>query len=268
MKQKKSFYTFTTFLALVGLVVFIAFQGIVSDITSLGMYIFSMPSLTYHDAREFLISQEEMSKNYESIKKQKEQYEILSQNMNAIKEENRKLKDTLQLGNTFTDFDLEYANISIRSVDDWQNTLIIDKGETSGIKDNMAVIANGGLIGRILHVSKTTATVSLLTSKSTDRANVHSLVSDTSQKQVAGVVSNYEKDNRWLVFQPTDAGTFATDQVVTTSGLGGVFPNGVPIGKIVSGSNSNYQNNKQQYLIEPYANFNQISVVMIAKLKE
>lgn len=268
MKQKKSFYNFTAFLALLGLAVFIAFQGVVSDITSLGMYIFSMPSLTYKDAREFLISQEEMSKNYDVIKKQKEQYEILSQNMNAIKEENRKLKETLNIGNTFTDFDLEYANISIRSVDDWQNTLIIDKGETSGIKVNMAVVANGGLIGRILHVSKTTATVSLLTSNSTDRANVHALAADTSQKQIAGVVSNYEKDNHWLVFQPTDAGAFSTDQVVTTSGLGGVFPNGIPIGKIVSGSNSNYQNNKQQYLIEPYANFNQISVVMVAKLKE
>lgn len=268
MKQKKSFYGFTGFLAIIGLVVFIAFQGIVSDITSLGMYVFSMPSLTYKDAREFLISQEEMSKNYDAIKKQQEQYEILSQNMNAIKEENRKLKDTLQIGNTFTDFNLEYANVSIRSVDDWQNTLIIDKGETSGIKENMAVIANGGLIGRILHVSKTTATVSLLTSKSTDRSSVHALAADTSQKQIAGIVSTYEKDNRWLVFQPTDNASFSTDQVVTTSGLGGVFPNGIPLGKIVSGSNANYQNNKQQYLIEPYANFNQISVVMIAKLKE
>lgn len=268
MKQKRSFYGFTTFLALIGLVVFIIFQGVVSDITSLGIYVFSMPSITYKDARDFLISQEEMSKNYDVIKKQKEQYEILSQNMNAIKEENRKLKDTLNIGNTFTDFDLEYANVSIRSVDDWQNTLIIDKGEASGIKENMAVIANGGLIGRILHVSQTTATVSLLTSKSTDRSNVHALAADTSQKQIAGVVSTYENDNRWLVFQPTDNAAFSTDQVVTTSGLGGVFPTGIPLGKIASANSSNYQNNKQQYLIQPYADFNQISVVMIAKLKE
>lgn len=268
MKQKKSFYGFMSFLATFGLVIFIAFQGVITDITSVGIYVFSMPSLTYRDARQFIVSQDEMSKNYSVIKKQQEQYELLSQMMNSIKEENKKLKETLNIGHTFTDFDIEYANISIRSTENWNNTLIIDKGASSGIKENMAVIANGGLIGRVLSVSQTSSTVSLITSKSTDRASVHALAADTSQKQVAGIVTAYDNDSRWLVYQPTEKAAFNTDQVVTTSGMGGVFPNGIPVGKIAGTNNSEFQNNKQQYLIQPFADFNQISVVMIAKLKE
>lgn len=268
MKQRNSFYGFMSFLAIIGLIIFVGLRGVISDVTSVGIYIFSMPSITYRDAREFLIAQDEMAKNYDVIKKQKEQFEILSQSMNAIKEENKKLKETLNIGSTFTDFNIEYANVNIRSAEDWHNTLIIDKGAASGIKENMAVIANGGLIGRILSVSQTTSTVSLLTSKSTDRSNVHSLAADTAQKQVAGIVSPYENESQWLVYQPTEKAAFSSDQIVVTSGLGGVFPNGIPIGKIAGTSNTDFQNNKQQYLVKPLADFNQISVVMVAKLKE
>ena len=41
------------------------------------------------------------------------------------------------------------ATVIGRSPDQWMNTVIIDKGKKSGMKENMAVITSEGLVGRI-----------------------------------------------------------------------------------------------------------------------
>lgn len=266
--KKSNFYGSIIFLSIIGLSVFIFLQGTVTDLTKIGMSIFSMPANAFGDSRTFLETQQNISENYVSIEQQRLQNELLSQNINAIKEENKKLKEQINIGNTLTDFDLKYGTVIVRNPDNWENSFVIDRGSLDGVKMDAAVLSNGGLVGRITEVYETTSVVSLLTSNISNAIGVHCVSYDTNLKQVSGLTTKYEKDSQYLVFQPTSDSTIAPDSLVTTSGFGGVFPAGLPVGKIkFADVNLQYKSNKSQYFVTPTADFNQISIIMIAQKK-
>ena len=77
---------------------------------------------------------------------------IIKNNNKELKSEIKELKKLLELRNTYTDYDLENATVSVRNKSYWLDNLIIDKGKKNDIKEGMAVITNGGLIGIISKV--------------------------------------------------------------------------------------------------------------------
>ena len=71
----------------------------------------------------------------------------------------------MNLNETLANYEKVTANVITRSPDTWQDLLIIDKGTNDGIEAGMAVMAQKGLVGRVIEVNATTAKVELLTSK-------------------------------------------------------------------------------------------------------
>lgn len=109
----------------------------------------------------------------------------------------------------------------------WFKSVIIDKGKDAGLKWDMPVVNASGVVGRIVSVSNNYAKVLLiidqnsavdcLTQRSRDRGMVkgtsgHVCKMDYMAKSSAAVIGD----------------------VVITSGLGGVFPKGLPVGEISS----------------------------------
>ncbi len=137
--------------------------------------------------------------------------------------ENERLKRLL----AFVD-DLDMAALPAQVVGEdasnWARTIIIDKGTSAGLKNGLAVVAADGVVGRIIKISTNSARVLLITDAS---SAVASLVQRTRTRGVArgrGEDLSVEYSLRSADIQAGD--------LLVTSGMGGIFPKGLPIGRI------------------------------------
>ena len=69
------------------------------------------------------------------------------------KVELEELRDLYELDNNYTNFTKTGANVIARNSDNWYSTFTIDKGAKHGIKENMNVLADTGLVGIIMLLS-------------------------------------------------------------------------------------------------------------------
>ncbi len=103
--------------------------------------------------------------------------------------------------------------------------LVINKGSDEGIKPNFAVVAPGGIIGKIQSVTSNQAVVQIITDS---RSQFPVLIQRTRTKAML-----YGSLEGTITIEriPRRLELFKDDQVVT-SGLAGVFPKGYPVGKV------------------------------------
>ena len=119
------------------------------------------------------------------------------------------------------------ARIISGSTDSWTSTVTIDKGTTSGIAVGMPVTDANGAIGQIIKCGPTSATVRLITD---ENSSVSALVqASRSQGVLRGSADKTLKLTRVRTDQMVEVG-----DTVVTSGLGGVFPKGLPLGTVLS----------------------------------
>jgi rod shape-determining protein MreC len=106
-------------------------------------------------------------------------------------------------------------------------TITIDKGTGEGVRADMAVLAPGGVVGRIIMPSARASKVQLLI----DRDAAAGAIVERSRAQ--GVVTGTGNDRYQLEHVPGAADIKVGDRVVT-SGIEGIYPKGFIIGQIES----------------------------------
>lgn len=105
--------------------------------------------------------------------------------------------------------------------------LTINAGRRDGVKEGMPVVTPQGLVGRISRVGDRTAQVLLLT------GTASAVNAKTMRGRVTGVVEGVEEGKLILRFVEQGAELKVGD-IVLTSGLGGSFPAGQPIGQVTA----------------------------------
>ena len=148
-----------------------------------------------------------------------------------LMEDNRKLQELSNINLSLSSFNYINATIIERNREYWFNSITLNKGSDDGIKLDMAVIDNNGLIGRINHVSNKFSTVKLITTN--DTKNKISAVIEDGNSKIYGIISGYDKTNNTLEMIITDNVEIKKDLLVKTTGMGGVFPSGILIGKVM-----------------------------------
>lgn len=189
--------------------------------------------------------------------------EVVQENKNKDREI-ATLKQELDLQATLTNFEKITANVITRSPDTWQEMIVVDQGSQDGVEENMAVLANHGLIGRVIEVNNFSSKVELLTS-SNQNSN-HFPVRISSEKgETFGILKGYDQEkNVLIVEQLTGEATIKEGAVVQTSGLGGSSPADLPIGTTLKESKDRFGLSRQVY-VKPYAQMTDLSVVTIIK---
>ncbi len=184
--------------------------------------------------------------------------------LQTLQAENRALKDQLKIDGTLTDYKVVNAVVISRSPSNWQSQLIINKGTNAGLKKGLSVMGSGGLIGRITQVNTTNAKVELLSDDSqvTDRFAIR--VTNSNSEVIDGIVTSFNQSKNLIVMgQITSDVDVKKGDLVTTSGLGGVTPAGLYVGKVASVGKDNYGLSKKIY-IKPATDFNNVPVVSVA----
>ena len=103
-------------------------------------------------------------------------------------------------------------------------TMVINRGTEHGVKENMPVFSMNGLVGKISKATMSHSRVQLLVDP-----NLKLSVMDR-RTRVVGFLESMD-GRRLMAMVPTHAGIHAGDTLVT-SGLGGIFPKGIPVGTV------------------------------------
>ena len=141
-----------------------------------------------------------------------------------------RLQKLLDIKSTY-DLTSTAARIIGTSSDSWTSTVTIDKGTADGLNINMPVASSEGVIGQIISVSTNTATVRLLTD---ENSGISAMVQDT---RASGILQGQADGTLRLSYVTTDSDVNVGD-IIVTSGIGGVFPKGLPLGTVSSVSKS------------------------------
>ncbi len=179
--------------------------------------------------------------------------------LQELQKENYRYRELLEFKQN-SGFELLPAEVIARDPSQWFGTITINRGYLDGVQQEMAVITYQGLVGMISSVSPHSSQVILLTDP---RLAVSAIVQRSREAGVIGIVESYPKSPVYLRLTnlPLEANILPGDQVIS-SGMGGIFPKGLYIGKVKELS----QDQPELVLtavIEPKVNFNRLEEVLI-----
>jgi len=183
--------------------------------------------------------------------------------LNEYKMENQRLTGLLNYEQVMAQkFNLLTASVISRDSGKWFGTVTLNRGLKDGVKENMTVLTPEGLVGRVVSISASTCEVLLITDPN---SGVSSLVQDT---RTPGIVEGV--DGRTVIARmihipnndPVEVG-----QAVVTSGLGSIFPKGIPVGEI-AGIRNEPSGLFLSAEIRPFANLNNLEEVFIVTFSQ
>ncbi len=237
-------------------------EKFVKDVTGFGQNIVSKPA----DAVEsFFEDVRRLRNTYEENEKLRTHLQKLAQlesDVARLKKDNAELRKVLEKQKSLADYEPVQATVIARNPDRWYELITIDQGESNGIEPDMAVLTSDGLVGKVKSTSKFTSTVQLLSAHDSQN-RVSAVIQGTSA--VHGLIEGYDKEKKMLQMTkiPSDA-KVKKGQAVTTSGLGGVFPKGLIIGKVMELVPDEF-GLTQTALVKPAATFYDLEHVMVSK---
>lgn len=190
-----------------------------------------------------------LAENVRELRQQSREYQ-------EIKLENERLRKLLSFKEKFA-YQTVGAEVIARNANNWDNFLVINKGLKDGIDRGMAVITKNGLIGQTMMVTNNTAQVLLILD---ENSTVSGIVQETREN---GMIEGKGEHSSFLQMQhlPRDAKLKAGDHIFS-SGLGGVFPKGIFVGRVEKILTDPYDIAKKAIIV-PAENFNKIEEVLV-----
>ncbi len=201
-------------------------------IGSLFLPLFGLTGSAHHlanKAEEALTPRSELVKQNEMLLAENQRLRVQALQTDELFRENTRLHDQLSWRQLQRTWNLKPANVIARDPASWWRTVQIDLGSRDGIRTNFTVLNSSGLVGRIAAVGFDRSHVVLLGDAD---CKVSGLVNETRDMGIVGAGGPFDSSLTTMSHLPKDA-NLKPGQNVVTSGLGGIFPKGIAIGKIV-----------------------------------
>lgn len=237
-------------------------ERVVKDVVGAGQSVFSKPA---HFVTGIFDNIDGLLNTYtenKQLKNRLDEFATVQAEVTSLRTENEELKEIIGKEESLRDYNPIQASVIARNPDQWEEKIILDKGSNSGVKENMAVMTAKGLIGKVILTTPLTATVELV---STQNPNYRvSAMVIGGGKNVFGLIEGYDADRKELLLKRIDADIDIKEgQQVVSSGLGGIFPQGLVIGEITEVAIDEFGLTKQAF-VRPAADFTLLSHVMVA----
>ncbi len=185
--------------------------------------------------------------NYENIKSELENLKEEQITSNFLKLENEKLRNLINENINSTEV---LARVLIDRESPFLKSIILNKGTKDNVKMGMGILDGVYLVGQIIEVNFTNSRALLLSDLNSKIPSV------LAPQNIQAVISGTGKNYGIIEHTKDDIEEDLKDQdvIIYTSGLGGLFKPGIPIGKI-----SKDTNNK----VEFFSDFTQLDYVKI-----
>jgi rod shape-determining protein MreC len=184
------------------------------------------------DLADSVLPRRELLQQIDTLRRENQQLKTQAVQNAAIDRENDQLRALFNWQKQ-SPWKLKPANVIMRDPANWWRTVQIDLGTRDGIRENLPVITAAGIIGRVSSVSLTRSQVVLVGDPNCRvSALVENAAHDIGVLTASGPLDTSLVDLTYLA----SSANLKSGQNVFTSGLGGVFPKGIPIGQIVDAS--------------------------------
>ena len=262
-------YVFASLVIISFLLLMLSSRNFMFDVKNMGLSLFSgvrggIYELSSLVSRTVLSVKElaDLRKEHAELLKQLQRYEELERSNAEIYQENQRLREQLGFARA-----LRYrripAQISGRDPDNLFSAVVINKGTYSGVSPNMAVVAwqNGtqALVGKVIQTGAFESLVMPI-------FDANSLVSSRfSVSRFEGIVEGQGNPETPLLmrFVPKRAGgEINTGDIIVSSGMGGVYPPGINIGR-VSGVNVLEYETTLEVEVMPMIDFSRLEYVFL-----
>ncbi len=182
------------------------------------------------------------------LKEKIKELEIKKYNSQYLLSENQRLKETLNELN-FTSNEI-LAKVIVDKQSPFLKSIIVNKGSKHGVVLGMGVLDKEYLVGKVVEVNFTTSRILLL-------SDLNSKIPvDITPNNIQSILSGTGKDNGKIQYIKENL-LIENENEVFTSGAGGIFKPGVPIGIIVK------NNVDSQINVEFFSDFSQLRFVKL-----
>ena len=222
----------------------------IKEIVYRSSFIISIPENYFKNLsiklNEHLSLYDQFKKNETELKNLKEK----KLNNDFLILENKKLRKLIN--ETLQSEDL-YAKVLVDKNSPYLKSIILNKGSKDNVKIGMAIVDSSYLVGKIIEVNYTNSRALLLSDLNSkipvllEPVDIHAVVSGTGSNH--GVIE-YTKDDY-------DQKIKNKQIIVYTSGYGGLFKPGLPVGKLINDNQTN------KNIVSFYSDFRQLDYVKI-----
>ncbi len=155
----------------------------------------------------------------------------------ALEDENRRLRQIVGWQQV-SPWKFRPCHIIARDTANWWNTVRVDVGSRDGVQRGWPIVTAEGLVGRLEAIGVTASDVVLV---GDPKCRVSVIVRETGESGVLTTLSGGVLDHRLadLTHLPRNS-LLRPGMTVYTSGMGGVFPAGIPVGTIVDSRSVGY----------------------------
>jgi rod shape-determining protein MreC len=149
------------------------------------------------------------------------------QKLAALESENMRLRSLLESSFKVGDRVL-VAELLAVDLDPYKQHVLINRGSTSGVYEGQPVLDADAVMGQVTHVSPFTSTVVLITDTS------HALPVQVNRNGLRTIAVGTGRVNALELPHLPNNADIREDDLLVTSGLGGRFPPGYPVARVVS----------------------------------
>ena len=196
----------------------------------------------------------------------------------GVRQENIKLRESVKILNTriLDNREAELANERLKKLLDlkgsqqtpslaasvigedgapWFKTIVIDRGSVDGLQEGMPVLAAAGVVGQLVKVAASSSRVLLLTDHASAVATM------VQRSRARGVIKGKGNGRCALEFTMREEDVKVGDTVIT-SGIGRIFPKGLPVGEVTMVKKGEY-GIFQTIEVRPYVNISRLEEVLV-----
>lgn len=239
-------------------------EQFIKDVVGFGQSIFSKPTQYITGVFENVDSLLNTYDENKRLKSRLEEFAKLQADVNVLTLENSTLREIVGKEESLRKYEPIQATVIARNPDQWEEKVVLDKGTIHGVEVNMAVMTSQGLIGKVFLTTSFTSTVELLSTQNPNY-RVSAMVTVDGENKVFGLIEGYDDERNELILKRIDSNIeIKPGQKVMSSGLGGIFPEGLYIGEITEVTTDDFGLTKMAY-IKPAADFALLDHVMVAK---
>jgi rod shape-determining protein MreC len=183
-------------------------------------WIITFPENTLNAIRELRYLRQEVNR----LQLENQQYRLELSNYKSLENQLKRLESVLQLKSKFPR-QAKMARIIAHDPSTWNKSFVIDLGSEDGVGVDSPVLSEQGIVGRVLQVMPRQSRVLLLTDASSSVAGI------VSRSRVTGIVQGMGHSTLKYAYVDVREDV-QKDDIIVSSGLGGIFPRGYVIGTI------------------------------------
>ena len=220
---------------------------------------FSYIAHSITDCRDFIWDMRAYKEENERLVAENTALKMQNRDVASYMEENERLLALLGLQESITDYTTVAAKVISYSGNNWYEQIEINKGAINGRNPGNAVITPERIVGKVVETGPNYSIVTTILDPDSD---IGIRVARTGGSGIVEGDSELVKDgNCKLSFLDRDTPLIVGD-IVRTSGTGGVYPPGLPVGSVMNVS-ADSMGNLKYALISPSVDFDKLNEVLV-----